>query len=64
VHLRDRNLPTGDDDILDQQIDLVRIADQEYDLGPTQCQDASSSGTIADVISDDGANIPTLGDHQ
>jgi hypothetical protein len=24
----------------------------------------SSSGTIADVVSDDGTNIPTLGDHQ
>jgi hypothetical protein len=63
VRLRDRSLPVGGDDVLDQQIDLVRIAEQEYDLGPAQCQDVSSSGTIADVVSHDGANIPTLGDH-
>jgi len=61
--MRDRNLPTGGNDVLDQHIDLVCIAEQEYDLGPTQCQDASSSGIIVGVVSDDGANIPTLGDH-
>jgi hypothetical protein len=61
---RDRNFPTGGDDVLNQQIDLVRIAKKEYDLGPAQCQDASSSSTIVGVISDDGTNIPTLGDHQ
>ncbi|CAK9856432.1 unnamed protein product [Sphagnum jensenii] len=64
VRLRDRNFPAGGDDVLNQQIDLVRIAEKEYDLGPAQCQDASSSSTIAGVVSDDGTNIPTLGDHQ
>ncbi len=64
MRLKDRNLPAGGYDILDQQIDLVRIAEQEYDLGPAQCQDALSSGTIAGVVSDDDTNIPTLGDHQ
>jgi len=64
VRLKDRNLPPSGNDVLDQQIDLVCIAEQEYDLGPTQCQDASSSSTIACIVSDDGANIPTLGDHQ
>ncbi len=62
--LRDRNLPTGGDDVFDQQIDLVCITEQEYNLGPTECQDASSSGTIASIGSDNGANIPTLGDHR
>jgi hypothetical protein len=64
VRLRGCNLPAGGDDVLDQQIDLVRIAEQEYDLGPVQCQDASSSGIITGVVSDEGANIPTLGDHR
>ncbi len=64
MRLRDRNLLAGGDDVFNQQIDLVRIAEKEYDLGPAQCQDVSSSGTIADVVSDDGTNIPTLGDHQ
>ncbi len=63
MRLKDRNLPAGGDDVLNQQIDLVRLAKQEYDLGRAQCQDASSSGTIADVVSNDGTNIPTLGDH-
>ncbi len=63
VRLRDCNLLAGGDDVLDQQIDLVCIAKQEYDLGLTQCQDASNLGTIAGVVSDDGANIPTLGNH-
>ncbi len=64
MRLRNRNLLAGGDDVLDQQIDLVRIAEQEYDLGPAQCQDASSSGTIVDIVSDDGANTLTLGDHR
>ncbi len=64
MRLKDHNLPAGGDDVLDQQIDLVRIAKQEYDLGPAQCQDASSSGTIVGVVSDDNANIQTLGDHR
>jgi hypothetical protein len=34
VRLKDRNLLAGGDDILGQQIDLVRITEQEYDLGP------------------------------
>jgi hypothetical protein len=34
MRLRDRNLPASSDDVLNQQIDLVRIAEQEYDLGP------------------------------
>jgi hypothetical protein len=63
VRLKDCNLLAGGDDVLDQQIDLVCIAKQEYDLGPTQCQDVLSLGTIASVVSDKGANIPTLGDH-
>ncbi len=64
MRLRDRDFLAGGDDVLNQQIDLVRIAEKEYDLGPAQCQDASSSSTIAGVFSDDGTNIPTLGDHQ
>ncbi len=64
MRLRDHNFLTGGDDVLNQQIDLVRIAEKEYDFGPAQCQDASSSSTIVGVVSDDGTNIPTLGDHQ
>ncbi len=37
MHLKDHNLPAGGNDILDQQIDLVRIAEHEYNLGLAQC---------------------------
>ncbi len=50
MRLKDHNLSTGGDDVLNQQIDLVRIAEKEYDLGPAQCQDASSSAQLPALL--------------